>query len=108
MTRDAVAALVEEAEAKGRILGVRMPVEDEDADEPWRIPPSRRREPLPITDTLPSRITIVLADQVYIDRSELPPSMVTRLVRLAERTPSAKITATLWRTNWSANSRNRA
>lgn len=43
ISRDAVAARVGEAEACGRVLGVRMPVEDEDADEPWRSPPSRAR-----------------------------------------------------------------
>jgi hypothetical protein len=32
---------------------------------------------------LPSRVGVVLADEVYIDRSCLPPSMVARLVRLA-------------------------
>ena len=60
-----------------------MPVEDEHADEPWRLTPSRRRELSPILGPLPSRVAIVLADDLYIDRTELPPSMVARIVRLA-------------------------
>lgn len=75
--------LLDEAESRGGILGVRIPVEDEDADEPWRMSPSRRREPQPISGPLPPRVNIVLADEVYVDRRDLPPSMVTRLVRLA-------------------------
>jgi superfamily II DNA or RNA helicase len=83
LTPDAVAALVGEAEASGRVLGVRMPIEDDNADEPWRMPPSRRRESASITDPLPSRVTVVLADEVYVDRTGLPPAFVARLVRLA-------------------------
>lgn len=64
-------------------LESRMPVEDEVADEPWLMPPSRRRGLLPIRDPLPSHVQVVLADQVYIDRSRLPPGMVARLVRVA-------------------------
>ena len=83
INRERVAGLLEEAETRGRVLGVRMPVEDEAADEPWLMPPSRRRDPLPIRDPLPSHVQIVLADQLYIDRSGLPPGMVARLVRIA-------------------------
>jgi superfamily II DNA or RNA helicase len=83
LTPDTVSRLVGEAESRGRVLGVRMPVEDEDADEPWLMPPSRRRELVPINDPLPSRVALVLADEVYIDRANLPPSMVMRLMRLA-------------------------
>jgi superfamily II DNA or RNA helicase len=83
MAPSAIFDQVAEAEARGRVLGVRMPVEDEHADEPWRMPPSRRRELTPVSDPLPSRVGVVLADELYIDRSNLPPSMVARLVRLA-------------------------
>ncbi len=83
LSLDAVSELVADAEMRGRVLGVRMPVEDENADEPWRMTPSRRREPGPIDVAMPSRISIVVADQIYIDRTELPAAMTTRLIRLA-------------------------
>ena len=83
INRERVTGLLEEAETDGRVLGVRMPVEDEAADEPWLMPPSRRRDLLPIRDPLPRHVQIVLADQLYIDRSGLPPGMVARLVRIA-------------------------
>jgi superfamily II DNA or RNA helicase len=83
INRERVTSLLGEAETHGRVLGVRMPVEDEAADEPWLMPPSRHRDPLPIHDPLPSHVQIVLADQLYIDRSGLPPGMVARLVRIA-------------------------
>ena len=80
---DAVSDLVANAEMHGRVLAVRMPVEDENASEPWRMTPSRRWEPRPIDLAMPSKIDVVVADQVYIDRNELPSSMTARLVRLA-------------------------
>lgn len=75
--------MVTDAQAKGRVLGVRMPVEDEDSDEPWRRLPSRQEQPERVADPLPERLKITLADGIYIDRLALPPSMVARLLRLA-------------------------
>ena len=75
-------AIVEEAGRRGRIVGLRLTLDDED-EEPWTAPPSRRR-PLPvIAGALPERIGAVLADQIYIPRESLPPGLVNRLVRLA-------------------------
>jgi superfamily II DNA or RNA helicase len=83
LSLDAVSDFVADAEMRSRVLGVRMPVDDEDADEPWRMTPSRRREPGPIEGAMPSKIGVVVADQVYIDRTELPAAMTARLIRLA-------------------------
>jgi len=74
--------LVEEASASGKILGVRIPLADED-EEPWLAPPSRRQKPPAIRDPLPGAITIVQADQIYLPRHALPPSLIARLIRLA-------------------------
>ncbi|MGH6702351.1 MAG: TOTE conflict system archaeo-eukaryotic primase domain-containing protein [Bradyrhizobium sp.] len=82
MSRAEVAALVEQASAMGRILGVRLPVDD-DNEEPWMAPPSRRKAERPIVGMIPERVEVVLGNQVYIDRSTLPPALVNRLIRLA-------------------------
>lgn len=70
---------VGEAETHGRVLGVRVPEAEPDAEEPWRMPPSRRAPEAPIPGPLPSRVEFVLADELYIDRSALPPLLITRL-----------------------------
>jgi superfamily II DNA or RNA helicase len=82
MPRAKVERLVEEASASGKILGVRIPIVDED-EEPWLAAPSRRQIPTAIGEPLPSAITVVRADQIYLPRHGLPPSLVARLVRLA-------------------------
>jgi len=79
----AVTKLVEAAELSGRVLGVRMPVDDEQADEPWKMSPSRRSTARRLDVPVPPTIKVTLADQVYIDRSELPSAMIAQLVRLA-------------------------
>jgi superfamily II DNA or RNA helicase len=72
-----------EADMPGGLIGVRLPVEDENADEPWKLTPSRRRRAPPMKGPLPDSVNVVLADQVYIDRTGLPPSLVAQLVRIA-------------------------
>jgi superfamily II DNA or RNA helicase len=77
-----VAAIVERASAAGRILGVRLPLDGDD-EEPWLAPPSRQKSALPIVGDKPEHVEVVLGNQVFIDRSALPPTLVSRLVRLA-------------------------
>jgi superfamily II DNA or RNA helicase len=83
MTAAALSTLVQEATAAGRILGVRMPVDDDETEAPWLLPPSRRREAGAVRGELPASVNLVLADGIYVDRSSLPPHIVARLVRLA-------------------------
>ena len=52
-------------------------------DEPWAsLPSSRIKEP-PISGPLPGSVEVVLGNQLYVDRMELPPPLVNRITRLA-------------------------
>jgi superfamily II DNA or RNA helicase/very-short-patch-repair endonuclease len=82
ISRVQVEALVRDAEAKGGVIGLQMPVQDEDDDRPYTAPPSRRYEP-PIVEPLPESLELILADQIYIARENLPPALRNRLLRLA-------------------------
>ncbi len=76
--------IVRDAESKGRITGVRSVLTLEaDDDEPWTAPPSRRRKEPPISEPLPESVELVLGDQIYIGKENLPPALRNRLVRLA-------------------------
>jgi superfamily II DNA or RNA helicase len=72
-----------EADMPGGATGVRLPVEDEDADQPWTMSPSRRRRHPTVHEPPPERVDIVVADQVYVDRNGLPSSVVAQLLRVA-------------------------
>lgn len=76
-------AIVREAEQRGRVLGVRLPLQDEGEDEPWTLTASRRRREPPLTGVLPSTLEVVLADQIYIAKEGVPPGLRNRLLRLA-------------------------
>jgi superfamily II DNA or RNA helicase len=82
LSRSELMSIVAEAAAAGQIIGLRLPATGED-DEPWAAPPSRRSKEPPIEGMLPGSVEVVLGNQVYIDRSKLPPSLVNRIVRLA-------------------------
>lgn len=82
LSRGELLSLVSEAAGTGQILGVQLPSTDED-DEPWAAPPSRRKKEPPIEGPLPDSVEVVLGNQVYIDRSTLPPALVNRIARLA-------------------------
>ena len=81
MTAAEADALVEDASAAGRILGVRLPLDDDD-DEPWASPPSRSKTDPPVKGPFPSSVEVVVGNQVYIDRGALPSGLVNRLIRL--------------------------
>ncbi|HKS38107.1 MAG TPA: DEAD/DEAH box helicase family protein, partial [Verrucomicrobiae bacterium] len=83
ISRVRVEALAREAETRGRVLGVRMVIAEDDDDAPWTARPSRRRGEPPIAGPLPESIGMVLADQIYVPKEDLPPALRNRLVRLA-------------------------
>ena len=82
MTASEVTGLVANAAERGRILRVRIPLADDD-DEPWTAAPSRKRSEAKIEGPLPETVELVLGNCVYIDRTSLPPALVSRLIRLA-------------------------
>lgn len=83
MDRMEVESIAVEAVRRGRVIGVRMVVTDDEEDEPWTAPPSRRRKDPPLPRPLPEQITLVVGNQVYIAKDELTPALRNRLVRLA-------------------------
>lgn len=76
--------IVTEAQRKGDLIGVRISaMDDEDRQDPWTLPPSRKRLERPIQGPLPERVQIVRANLVYIEKRDLPAAMLNRLLRLA-------------------------
>jgi hypothetical protein len=81
--RSQVERIVEDAERRGRILGVRLPPQDDEETEPWASPPSRNRRETPIVGDLPATLELVLGNQIYISKQGLHPGLRNRLLRLA-------------------------
>ena len=81
--RSQVEHLVQEAERRGRILGVRLPPQEDGEDEPWTMPPSRHRREPRVAGDLPPALELVLGNQIYIAKDGLNPGLRNRLLRLA-------------------------
>jgi superfamily II DNA or RNA helicase len=69
-----------EAWDSGRVVPIRRAL-TEDGDRPWEKPDKNKSEPA--IEGVPSRIDVVLANQIYIPKRDLPSGLVTRLIRLA-------------------------
>jgi superfamily II DNA or RNA helicase len=83
LNRQEVEAIVDEASEFGGILGIRLAITDDENDEPWTAPPSRRRKEKPITTPLPDSISLVLGNQIYIAKEDVTPPLKNKLIRLA-------------------------
>jgi len=83
MSRSEVEVIVRRAEKQDELLGIRLPVTDEDDDHPWAAPPSRKRVEQPVVGPLPEQLELVLGNQIYIPKADLTPSLRNRLIRLA-------------------------
>ena len=75
-------SVVEAAERQDQVIDLRQPL-DEENEEPWGLPPSRLKLIPDITAPLPKSLEVVLGNQIYIPRAELPPGLINRLIRLA-------------------------
>lgn len=76
--RDTVEEIVYKADAKDRIVGVRLFPSDEDNPQPWKKQASRLH-----VDTDIKNLEIVLANEIYIAKEGLPAGLKNRLIRLA-------------------------
>jgi hypothetical protein len=82
LSRGQVEGLAAQGERRGRIVGLRLPSEDEDL-EPWKAAPSRRRVDPPADVVLPASIELVLGNEVYIPKQGLSPWLRNQIVRLS-------------------------
>ncbi len=83
LPRNRIETITQDAESRGRVIGIRFALSAEDEAEPWNTPPSRRHREMPLTGPLPKEIELVLGDQIYLTKESLPPALRNRLLRLA-------------------------
>lgn len=83
MTQTEVERILGSHPDESEITGVRSVVLDETENEPWKLSPSRKTKEPVITGPLPDRISIVIGNQIFVDKENLPASLRNRLIRLA-------------------------
>jgi len=76
--------IVRTAEDRDRIIDIRTSSSDEDQiDDPWTMPPSKRRADAPILGPFPESVHIVRSNLLFIEKVGLPSRLLNRLHRLA-------------------------
>jgi superfamily II DNA or RNA helicase len=77
--------ITEEAARRNQIIGVKFSTSGEElADSvPWEKPMSNRPKTVRITEPIPATIHAVLAQQLFINKTSLPSSLLNQIKRLA-------------------------
>jgi superfamily II DNA or RNA helicase len=80
-----VESIALDATRQGKIIGVRFAStrEDEKDDAPWDRPPSGRPEKASITELVPTEFHAVFAQRLFVDKTDLPSSLINQIKRLA-------------------------
>lgn len=81
ISRSEVEEIVGKAQAKGRIIGIQLDIDEEEIT-PWNMQPSRRKTGPPI-GTVPESLELVIGNQIYIAKDQLTPALRNRLIRVA-------------------------
>ncbi len=79
-----VERIAADAQSRGLVLGVRSVAEDgENGPAPWdRLPSRRVRRPL-APSALPARLSVVLAQRIFVESAGVPPPLLDQIKRLA-------------------------
>jgi superfamily II DNA or RNA helicase len=83
MNRKKAEIICSKADRQGEFLGVRIPLANESDNEPWTLSPSKNYKEPSIIGPFPEEIELVLANQIYITKTDLTPSLRNRLIRMA-------------------------
>ena len=79
-----VEELAREASASGKVLGLRdAGAIDKEDEVPWLRPTSGPRPEPRIEGPFPRKVKAVLAQQVFVEKADLPPALIDRINRLA-------------------------
>ncbi len=79
-----VEAIASEAARDGTVVGARVAEATDEANAaPWTRSPSKMRRPPRIEGPLPPRVAVTLAQQIFVGKAGLPPSLINAIKRLA-------------------------
>ena len=83
MRPEDVEILAKEAMRQGTFAGVQKSQADDYAEDPWTLPPSKKKKEQPILDPLPAEVELVKGNLLYVHKKYLPSVLYNRLSRLA-------------------------
>jgi superfamily II DNA or RNA helicase len=75
--------VIQSVNMDGGVLGVKFASIDDEIEDPWTKPSSRRLDDKPINGPFPKAVEIVSANMAFIPKKDLPNALINRIVRLA-------------------------
>lgn len=78
-----VGQLLSNDQDESEITGVRAVMLDETENEPWKLMPSRKYQEPAFAGLMPDQINLVISNQIYIEKEDLPAPLRNRIIRLA-------------------------
>ena len=75
--------IAREATDQGSVVGLQIASTEEGNAAPWAQLPSRKRSHLIIAEALPKIARAVLAQKLFVDKTDLPSSLINQIKRLA-------------------------
>jgi superfamily II DNA or RNA helicase len=78
-----VERIAREATRDGSVLGLRLAESTEEELAPWTRSPSRRAQSVQVTGALPRQVGAVLAQRLFVEKADLPSSVIDQIKRLA-------------------------
>ena len=82
MAPEVVEELAGKASESGRVTGLRLPMTDAYEDKPWDAPPSGKAG-LGVNGPFPKDIELTLANQIFLPKENISPSLRNALIRVA-------------------------
>jgi len=82
MIRQEIMVIVDEASAKGKITGVRMPLNEED-EKPWEVHSSSAKVDGLSGQKLPASLELILSNQLFIAKKDLSSALINKFIRFA-------------------------
>ena len=80
--RSQIEEIVTTAESKGKVMGVRLDIQEEEDFTPWKKRPSGSN-PVLSAENLPQKLELILGNEIFIEKENLPPPLINHLIRLA-------------------------
>lgn len=83
LSQQDVHAIADRAIRSGQVIGLKMPSDNEDGQEPWELPPSGKMPDHLIKGEMPKDIAAVFAQKIFIEKGSLPSALINCIKRLA-------------------------
>jgi len=85
MAPSTVESIARKATQQGKVVGIRFSSVSEDGKDnaPWERPPSGQLEKAHITEPIPTEVHAVLAQRLFVEKTDLPSPLLNQIKRLA-------------------------